>query len=114
MVFEGDKVYLLQNAEGTWYAMEMDSSELIPGIIPAEINMSDYEYSEIDKRYIPKETTGKELYYSFGFRDGALSYVMIQTTLDSNNPEYYNLIAYTITEIGTVEIEIPEYTIIEG
>ena len=113
MVFEGDKVYLLQNAEGTWYAMEMDSSELIPGIIPAEINMSDYEYSEIDKRYIPKETTGKELYYSFGFKDGVLSYVLLQTTIDPNNPEYYEFTVFSISEIGTVEIEIPDYTILE-
>ena len=113
MVFEGDKVYLLQNADGTWYAVEIDKDDVVPAVVPARINMSDYEYSEINERYVPKDKTGAEVYYSFGFRDGALSYVIIQTTLDSNNPEYYEFVSYNIEGIGTVEIEIPDYTIIE-
>ena len=50
---------------------------------------------------------------SLGFKDGVLSYVLIQTTIDIENPDYYEFIAFFIDEIGTVTIEIPEYTIVE-
>ena len=40
-------------------------------------------------------------------------YVLIQTTTDQEHPDYYKFIAFVIDEIGTVTIEIPEYTIVE-
>ena len=114
MITEGDKTYLLQNADGTWYAIELTEGSGVPTMVPQGLNFSDYEYSENDQMYVPKEETGAELYYSFGFKDGVLSYVLIQTTIDPNNPEYYGeFIVFSISEIGTVEIEIPEYTILE-
>ena len=114
VVFEGYKMYQLQELEGVWYAFELEDGLGIPTMVPHGLNFSDYEYSENDKMYVPKEETGAELYYSFGFKDGVLSYVMIQTTLDESNPEYYGeFTVFSISEIGTVEIEIPEYIILE-
>ena len=114
MITEGDKTYMLQNAEGTWYAVELPEGSGIPTMVPQGLNFSDYEYNEDYNIYLPKEKTGSELYYSFGFKDGVMSYVLIQTTMDSSNPEYYGeFIVFSISEIGTVEIEIPDYVIVE-
>jgi hypothetical protein len=111
VVFEGDKMYQLQELEGVWYAIEMDELG-VPTMVPQGLDFSDYEYDEERKMYVPKVKTGAELYYSFVFVDGALKYVCLQTTLDESNPEYYELISFNIDEIGTVVIEIPEYTIV--
>ena len=114
MVSEGGKTYLLQSADGTtWYAVELEEGYGVPTMVPQGLNFSDYEYSEYSKMYVPKVGTGEELYYSFGFKEGVLSYVLIQTTIDPENPEYYEFVAFLIDEIGTVVIEIPEYTVIE-
>ena len=113
VVFEGDTTYMLQESEGVWYAFELEEGLGIPTMVPQGVNFSDYEYNENNKIYVPKVKTGAELYYSFGFADGALSYVLLQTTLDESDPEYYEVMAFTIDEIGTVVIEIPKYTIVE-
>lgn len=113
VVFEGDTTYILQESEGVWYAFESEEGLGIPTMVPQGVNFSDYEYNENNKIYVPKVKTGAELYYSFGFADGALSYVLLQTTLDESDPEYYEVMAFTIEEIGTVVIEIPEYIILE-
>ena len=113
VVFEGDTTYMLQESEGVWYAFELEEGLGIPTMVPQGVNFSDYEYNENNKIYVPKVKTGAELYYSFGFADGALSYVLLQTTLDESDPEYYEVMAFTIEEIGTVVIEIPEYIILE-
>lgn len=113
VVFEGDTTYMLQESEGVWYAFESEEGLGIPTMVPQGVNFSDYEYNENNKIYVPKVKTGAELYYSFGFADGALSYVLLQTTLDESDPEYYEVMAFTIEEIGTVVIEIPEYIILE-
>ena len=113
VVFEGDTTYILQESEGFWYAFESEEGLGIPTMVPQGVNFSDYEYNENNKIYVPKVKTGAELYYSFGFADGALSYVLLQTTLDESDPEYYEVMAFTIEEIGTVVIEIPEYIILE-
>ena len=114
IVFEGDKMYQLQETEGVWYAFELEGGLGIPTMVPQGLNFSDYEYNADHNMYVPKVKTGAELYYSFGFKDGALSYVMLQTTLDESNPEYYGeFTVFSIYEIGTVEIEIPEYIILE-
>ena len=113
VVFEGDTTYILQESEGVWYAFESEEGLGIPTMVPQGVNFSDYEYNENNKIYVPKVKTGAELYYSFGFADGALSYVLLQTTLDESDPEYYEVMAFTIDEIGTVVIEIPEYIILE-
>ena len=109
VVFEGDKMYQLQELEGVWYAVELEDGLGIPTMVPQGLNFSDYEYDEERKMYVPKVKTGAELYYSFLFVDGALKHVCLQTTLDESNPEYYELLSFNIDEIGTVEIEIPEY-----
>jgi hypothetical protein len=111
VVFEGDKMYQLQELEGVWYATETDELG-VPTMVPQGLDFSDYEYDEERKMYVPKVKTGAELYYSFVFVDGALKYVCLQTTLDESNPEYYELISFNIDGIGTVVIEIPEYTIV--
>ena len=113
IITEGDKTYQLQNAAGTWYAFELTEGSGVPTMVPQGLNFSDYEYSENDQMYVPKEETGAELYYSFKFKNGVLSYVLLQTTLDESNPEYYELLSFNINEIGTVTIEIPDYTVIE-
>ena len=113
IITEGDKTYLLQNVDGAWCAVELPEGSGVPTMVPQGINFSDYEYYEKNGMYVPKEETGAELYYSFGFKDGVLSYVLLQTTIDPNNPEYYEFTVFSISEIGTVEIEIPDYTIIE-
>lgn len=66
------------------------------------------------KSYFSKNSKIFRMYNnSLGFKDGVLSYVLIQTTIDIENPDYYEFIAFFIDEIGTVTIEIPEYTIVE-
>ena len=113
MVSEGGKTYLLQSADGTtWYAVELEEGYGVPTMVPQGLNFSDYEYSEYSQMYVSKVGTVEELYYSFGFKEGVLSYVLIQTTIDPENPEYYECVAFLIDEIGTVVIEIPEYVVI--
>ena len=112
VVFEGDKIYQLQELEGVWYATGLEEGLGIPTMVPQGLNFSDYEYNEEKKLYVPKVKTGAELYYSFVFAEGALVQVLLQSTLDESNPEYYELISFNIDEIGTVVIEIPEYTIV--
>ena len=65
------------------------------------------------KLYVPKEEDGSGLYYSIGFADGVIKTVMVQKSIDSSNPDYYDMFAINITQIGDVVIEIPEYTIVE-
>ena len=113
VVFEGDKMYQLQELEGIWYAFELEGGLGIPTMVPQGLNFSDYEYNEEKKWYVPKVKTGEELYYSFVFADGALVHVLLQTTLDESDPEYYKWFSFNISEIGTVVIEIPEYIIAE-
>ena len=113
IVSENGKKYQLLQSAGIWYAIELEEDG-IPTMVPQGIDMNDYEYYERFNQYVPKEKTGSELYYSFGFRDGVLSTVTIQTTLDDTDPEYYEFTVLNVTEIGTVEIDIPDYIIQEG
>ena len=113
IVFEGDKMYQLQEIEGVWYAFELEGGLGIPTMVPQGLNFNDYEYNEEKKWYVPKVKTGAELYYSFVFADGVLAHVLLQTTLDESNPEYYEWLSLNIAEIGSVVIEIPEYIIAE-
>lgn len=113
IVYEGDKTYQLQESEGVWYAFELEEGAGIPTMVPQGLKFSDYEYDEENKIYVPQNKEGAELYYSFSFVEGVLKYVLLQTTLDESNPEYYEFISFGISEIGTVEIEIPEYIILE-
>ena len=113
IVYEGDKTYQLQESAGVWYAFELEEGAGIPTMVPQGLKFSDYEYDEENKIYVPKNKEGAELYYSFSFVEGVLRYGLLQTTLDESNPEYYEFISFNISEIGTVEIEIPEYIILE-
>lgn len=113
IVYEGDKTYQLQESAGVWYAFELEEGAGIPTMVPQGLKFSDYEYDEENNIYVPKNKEGAELYYSFSFVEGVLRYGLLQTTLDESNPEYYEFISFNITEIGTVEIEIPEYVIYE-
>lgn len=113
IVYEGDKTYQLMESAGVWYAFELEEGAGIPIMVPQGLKFSDYEYDEENKIYVPKDKEGAEIYYSFEFEEGVLRYGLLQTTLDESNPEYYEFISFNISEIGTVEIEIPEYVIYE-
>ena len=112
IVFEGGKIYQLQEYEGVWYATEMDEVG-IPTMVPQGVDFNDYEYYEDMKMYVPKEETGAEIYYSFKFKDGVLSYVLLQTSINPDDDEYYDFVVFSIYEVGTVEIDIPEYEVVE-
>ena len=115
IIFEGDKKYVLKETDGIWYAVELENFNLISTLIPEGLDFNDYEYAGDDRQvYIPKANTGADVYYSFGFVEGSLSYVNMQKTLDANDPAYYlDFVSFSITEIGTAVIEVPEYVIAE-
>ncbi len=113
IVFEGNKKYMLEEVDGTWYATEWNEYDVLARLIPADIDFNDYEYSESRNVYIPKEDTGSDLYYSFGFEDGRLTYICIQKSLNIEDPGYLETIGFNVSEIGTVTIEVPEYVIVE-
>lgn len=113
VAFDGDKTYLLEEIDGTWYGYELYNFSFLSTLMPLGLNFSDYEYLEAYNLYMPKEKTGVEFYYLFGFEDGKISYVVLKTTMDSSDSAYYDSIYFSIDEIGTAVINVPEYIIIE-
>ncbi len=113
IVFEGDKKYMLEEVDGTWYATEWNEYDFCAALIPAGLNFNDYEYSESEQVYIPKEDTGSDLYYSFGFEDGKFININVRKSMNVEDPGYWEMFTFHISEIGTATIDVPEYVIIE-
>ena len=113
IVFEGDKKYMLEEVDGTWYATEWNEYDVLARLIPADLDFNDYEYSESRNVYVPKEDTGSDRYHSFGFEEGKLVIICIQRSLNIEDPGYLDIMGFNIDEIGTVTIDVPEYVIVE-
>lgn len=113
IVFEGDKKYLLEESDGTWYASEWNEYDFCATLIPAGLDFNDYEYSESKNIYLPKDDTGSDVYYSFGFEDGRLTFISVRKSLDIKDPGYLDMYTFSIREIGTATICVPEYVIVE-
>lgn len=115
IVFEGDKKYMLEEVDGTWYATEWNEYDFLPTLIPTDLDFNDFEYCESRERYIPKEDTGSGIYYSVGFENGKLSFFGAQTSSDFESLESWAdvLFHFQILEIGTAVIDVPEYVIVE-
>ena len=113
IVYDNGKKYILEEIDGTWYASEWNDFDISATMIPAELSFDDFEYSEDSNMYVQKEDNGSGLFYSVKFRDGVLSYVMVQKSLDPADPGYLDVFGFTVTDIGSAVIEIPEYVITE-
>lgn len=113
IVFEGDKKYMLEEVDGAWYATEWNEYDFCSTLIPAGLDFNDYEYSESRNIYIPKEDTGSDMYYSFGFEEGKLLHIDVRKSLNVEDPGYQDMFGFYVSEIGTVTIDVPEYVIVE-
>lgn len=115
IVFEGDKKYMLEEVDGTWYATEWNEYDFLPTLIPTDFDFNDFEYCESREIYIPKEDTGSGIYYAVGFENGKLSFFGAQTSSDFESLESWGdvLFHFHMLEIGTAVIDVPEYVIVE-
>jgi hypothetical protein len=115
IVFEGDKKYMLEEIDGTWYATEWNEYDFLATLIPTDLDFNDFEYFESRELYIPKEATDSGIYYCFGFENGKLSSIHAQKSLNFELPEYLEdvLFSFYVSEIGTAVIDVPEYVIVE-
>jgi hypothetical protein len=115
IVFEGDKKYMLEEIDGTWYATEWNEYDFLATLIPTDLDFNDFEYFESRDLYIPKEATDSGIYYCFGFENGKLSSIHAQKSLNFEVPEYLEdvLFSFYVSEIGTAVIDVPEYVIVE-
>ena len=115
IVFEGDKKYMLEEIDGTWYATEWNEYAFLATLIPTDLDFNDFEYIESRELYIPKEATDSGIYYCFGFENGKLSFIQVQKSLNFELPEYLEdvLFSFYVVEIGTAVIDVPEYVIVE-
>jgi hypothetical protein len=113
IVFENGKRYKLEEIDGVWYAKEWNDFDIFPSFIPSGLSFDDFEYSEEMGSYVLKEKTESGLYYSLSFEDGVLLGFLAQESLDVSDPGYFEMFTFSVAEIGTAEIDVPEYVIVE-
>lgn len=115
IVFEGDKKYMLEEVNGTWYATEWNEYDICATLIPAGLKFNDFEYSKSRNLYLPKEDTDSGIYHSLGFEDGKLSFIYAEKSLNFEDPGYLEniLFLFDVREIGTATIDVHEYVIVE-
>ena len=113
IVFDSGKKYMLREQDGVWYASEWNEFDICATMIPAGLSFDDFVYSEGLEMYVQKEDTGTEIFYSIGFEDGVLTHILVQESLDPTDPGYLEIFGFDVTEIGGVEIDVPEYVIAE-
>lgn len=109
IVFEGDKKYMLEESNGTWYANEWNEYNICSTLIPADLDFNDFEYSEVNKAYISKQPASLGLYYTLCFEEGELVSITAQKSLDSEDPGYFDMFDFYISQIGSITIDVPEY-----
>lgn len=113
IVFENGKRYKLEEIDGVWYAKEWNDFDIFPSFIPSGLSFDDFEYSEEMGSYVLKEKTESGLYYSLSFEDGVLLGFLAQESLDVSDPGYFEMFTFSVAEIGTAVIDVPEYVIVE-
>ena len=113
IVFEGEKIYILEEIEGVLYATAWTEFEIARSLLPYGLTFEDFEYSEQQGVYVQKVDNGSGWFYSVGFEEGVLKYVMAQKSLDPEDPGYFEVSGFDVYEIGTAVIEVPEYVITE-
>ena len=113
-IVEDGKTYELVEEDGTWTAVEFDSTAgPIPTVLPEGLKYEDFEYSADRNGYVPKEGSGIDVNIVIGFSEGEIAFIMIQESFDKNDPAYYNLITFDIAEVGNAVIDIPDYVMAE-
>ena len=109
IVFEDDKMYLLEEVDGVWVATEWNAFPIYNTVVPGYLSFEDFEYSEIDKAYVQKTDNGTGWYYTVKFYEGVLTGVIVQRSLDPTDPGYLKFHGIAQIEFGGVEIEVPEF-----
>lgn len=108
------KTYKLVEEEGVWTAVEHDRAATPRiAVLPQGLKYEDFVFSAETGGYVPKEGTGIDPSLVIGFADGQFAFILIQGSLDPDDPTYNDVIAYEIIETGNAAIEIPDYVIAE-
>ena len=113
IVLDSDKKYALEETDGVWYAKEYDGVTLPEVLLPEGLDYNDFEFNVQQGAYVQKNVTGTEDIYSIGFNNGQLLFVQIQKAYDPERPDYTEILSYTVYEVGTVTIDVPDYVIAE-
>ena len=108
VVSDSDKKYVLEETDGIFYAKEYNGIDLPERLLPEGLSFSDFEFDKQSKAYVQKNADGTEI-YSIAFVDGVLSFVQIERAPDPENPDYIEIIAFEISEIGSAVINVPDY-----
>lgn len=106
-VEENGKIYHLVETESGWIGEEIEAFLGLSGPLIKGLDYNDFVYNSETMYYETDKVTEEGLKYSFMFGDGYLALISIENTLDSNSEIEY----YFIGNVGSVEFEVPEYTI---
>lgn len=111
IVFEAGKGYALEKRDGAWYAVEYEGIALPESLLPKGLGFDDFEYDAESEMYVQKNAEDADFFYSVAFENGAPVYVQIGEAPDPSNPGYIHMIALMISEIGSADVDVPEYVI---
>jgi hypothetical protein len=111
IVSEAGKRYALEEREGVWYAVEYEGIALPESLLPEGLGFDDFECDAESEMYVQKNAEDADFFYSVAFENGAPVYVQLTEAPDPSNPGYVHMIALMISEIGSADVDVPEYVI---
>lgn len=111
IVIENGKKYILELKDDVWYAKEYVNKKMWEGLLLKDFDYNDFEYDKETRKYVQKNNIENDIVYSLAFEEGQLLYIFAEKISDPSNPDLFDVIAYDVIEIGTVEIDVPEYVI---
>ena len=108
IIIEDGIKYVLEQENDAWVATKAENINIFEGPLLKNLNYNDFEYDIEEKMYVQKNTEGQNFKYSISFTDGIVALIIVEELSNSENPA---TICYSVSDIGTTIIEVPNYTI---